>query len=629
VETNSFKIVCMMTAVEIIVMKEDKTLNWATLEPDSEADKPPQFQDKTPEQIAEARQKYEQKQKRKEEKQKKKMEDMKDELDEWGKTQEHIEEQKKKWEDAGWDLAIKEHEEEKARKKKKEEEVKRQLEELGGVENRPLTSDELKSKTAEFESKAANDDEKRRVIKLVNEWKEEGNRLLALGMHIAARQCYDEALSAVLGGEGPSECTNTQTDTQRHQVSEANARLTEGMRNLAAIVLSNKALAFLKDKDASGACAAANHALVVSKGKFAKAWFRRGQAKLEDDIFIAFYDWTEADSIKPGDPTLERELPKMEREITRLGNDYLKTKVQHDLNTLRVLDLKGKGQKDFTGDPEKDRNLESLFLANRKLDPCFCMLLRIVLANNATVKTLNISNTPIGAWGTQQICRGLSHNTTMKTLDLSGCYIRRFGAESVGNLLFEGAPLAHLVLTHNGIGDVGVSTLISRAMKDPPPAAALETVHLCHNRGGELTLNALSEVLLDNRYPSLREISICGCVVSLQALEEKLVPALKANTHLVRLFMDHTNALSVEEVERFISQAVSSVRYHPKLKLLSMRGLTGGKPLSTVYAGKLKRLRADGCAILVGGGEDEGLKPLRECSCTSAPKSCWDRLGLF
>lgn len=110
--------------------------------------------------------------------------------------------------------------------------------------------------------------------------------------------------------------------------------------------------------------------------------------------------------------------------------------------------------------------IETLEMPRCDIGPQGALYLGRVLAQNETIKVLNLDFNPLGDEGAANIGDGLKWNSTLHHLSLNYCDIGPIGGECVGKFIVRSSSVRELLLKGNALGPSGVTHIAHALAKN-------------------------------------------------------------------------------------------------------------------------------------------------------------------
>ena len=129
-----------------------------------------------------------------------------------------------------------------------------------------------------------------------------------------------------------------------------------------------------------------------------------------------------------------------------------------------------------------------------------------MLEVNKRLKSLRISNNPIGDDGLSAISDNLHNNQILIHLDVSYCKFQSKGVRSVGKMLNVNKTLKFLNISNNPIGDHGISLIASGLMTNTIASTALIELDIHNCEIHDESVKSFADVL--ERNETLRSVII-------------------------------------------------------------------------------------------------------------------------
>eukprot|EP00758_Cryptobia_borreli_P003409 Tbor_TRINITY_DN3726_c1_g1::TRINITY_DN3726_c1_g1_i1::g.2453::m.2453 len=110
--------------------------------------------------------------------------------------------------------------------------------------------------------------------------------------------------------------------------------------------------------------------------------------------------------------------------------------------------------------PLKEKNpfgIETLELPDSEIGPQGALFLGRVLAQNQTIKILNLDFNPLGDEGAANLGDGLKWNSVLERLSLNYCKIGAIGGECIGKFIVKCSSVLTLSLKGNALGPIGIT----------------------------------------------------------------------------------------------------------------------------------------------------------------------------
>ncbi|KAL1521894.1 hypothetical protein AB1Y20_021545 [Prymnesium parvum] len=352
----------------------------------------------------------------------------------------------------------------------------------------------------------------------------------------------------------------------------------------------NRSLCYLKLGKSKGAALAADRALHLSRGKSAKAWFRRASAFLAAGEFNeCLYDLSIAQRLEPGDKAIAelrkkaeeeretqtftfasdcRKLRDREQSVTReeagtkaampYGDlDAVKTMVSIEEFEGSIIELIGTHRLTLAWDDGREKSVSPSPLDRRSL---FCF-------EDATKRTglrvLKLKDCCLGPWGAQFISRGarVHDRGRLECVAAINCRLRAEGVAPMASLMRASKTLTELDLSANAVGDEGLHTLSEALCVNE----TLESLSLRSNRIGNARIGHLSRSVA--RHPVLRSLDLSDNYIGFPGACH-LTEALRKNKVIEKLFLAW-NKLRSDSLWRLASVCIG----HDTLLLLDLRGI--------------------------------------------------------